>query len=444
MAEINATATGRNYYEVLGVAVNASVEAIHSAYRRTALAVHPDKNFNARNSQREANKENFLAATKARDCLADANRRAEYDSNGFSEIQSSQQSEVGGSEAHSPLHSDGESVIAEEDNGADDEDDDEEGNGEEEEEEEEEGGNGLGVGEDFEAAAAAAAAAAVGDNNNGDGNEGGSESESEADVATQAARNWKHALFLAVSSVERNAQTRFKEAGALLDNEGVSTADQAQLLVEDIRKFIRKGFPQEEQNFLKRPRGELTSSGHVRRNGILSKERTYYKRFFKEAYGVDGWGVTGKRPPRPPPPGTPPPGSPLPDAPQPPVETWIYVLRLVGNKKYIGSTTNKRVRLLSHLSLRSTMGSAWTALHKPVVPLDFTIRLAVGSPGLDEDKETKEQMKIHGIDNVRGGTYCLVDLDANTKHFLERELRHDRGACFKCGSTTHLANACSM
>jgi hypothetical protein len=158
---------------------------------------------------------------------------------------------------------------------------------------------------------------------------GGGESESEAEEET-VARNWKHALFLAVVSVERNAPSRFKEAGAMLREEDVFTADQAQFLVEDIRKFIRKGFPREQRDFLRKRPADLTSSELVRRNAVLGKERTYYKRFFKIAYAVDDWGVTGKRRPRPPPPDTPPPSSPLPNAPQPPtppVETWIYVLK---------------------------------------------------------------------------------------------------------------------
>ena len=60
----------------------------------------------------------------------------------------------------------------------------------------------------------------------------------------------------------------------------------------------------------------------------------------------------------------------------------------------------------------------------------------------DEDKFTKEYMAKHGIDNVRGGTYCQMDLDAATKQLLLREIRGARDVCLRCGREGHFVAQC--
>ena len=59
-----------NYYAILGVAANASVEEIRRAYRKSALAVHPDRGGSDRLMQR---------INEAWDVLGDAKKRREYD-----------------------------------------------------------------------------------------------------------------------------------------------------------------------------------------------------------------------------------------------------------------------------------------------------------------------------------------------------------------------------
>lgn len=51
-------------------------------------------------------------------------------------------------------------------------------------------------------------------------------------------------------------------------------------------------------------------------------------------------------------------------------------------------------------------------------------------------------MAKYGIDNVRGGTYCTVDLDYHTFAMLTKELRGASDACLRCGRTGHFANQC--
>lgn len=65
----------RDYYEVLGVAREASEQEIKSAYRRLAMQHHPDRNP----GQQEEAGERFKELTEAYSVLADPQKRAVYD-----------------------------------------------------------------------------------------------------------------------------------------------------------------------------------------------------------------------------------------------------------------------------------------------------------------------------------------------------------------------------
>lgn len=67
----------KDYYEVLGVARNASLEEIKQAYRKLALKYHPDKNPNNKVAE-----EKFKEATEAYEVLCDEDKRRQYDSYG--------------------------------------------------------------------------------------------------------------------------------------------------------------------------------------------------------------------------------------------------------------------------------------------------------------------------------------------------------------------------
>ena len=64
----------RDYYEVLGVAKNASADEIKKAYRKMAIKYHPEKNPGDKEAE-----EKFKEAAEAYDVLSDANKRAKYD-----------------------------------------------------------------------------------------------------------------------------------------------------------------------------------------------------------------------------------------------------------------------------------------------------------------------------------------------------------------------------
>src|SRR3954451_6513626 len=64
----------RDYYEVLGVARDASADAIKKAYRGLARKYHPDVNPGDKSAEAR-----FKEAQQAYDILSDAEKRALYD-----------------------------------------------------------------------------------------------------------------------------------------------------------------------------------------------------------------------------------------------------------------------------------------------------------------------------------------------------------------------------
>ncbi len=64
----------RDYYEVLGVNKNATVDEIKKAYRKKAIQYHPDKNPGDKEAE-----EKFKEAAEAYSVLSDPDKRAKYD-----------------------------------------------------------------------------------------------------------------------------------------------------------------------------------------------------------------------------------------------------------------------------------------------------------------------------------------------------------------------------
>src|SRR5512143_2943286 len=68
----------RDYYEVLGVAKNATEDEIKKAYRKLAMKHHPDRNQGDKANAKEA-EEKFKEAKEAYEVLTDAAKRGAYD-----------------------------------------------------------------------------------------------------------------------------------------------------------------------------------------------------------------------------------------------------------------------------------------------------------------------------------------------------------------------------
>jgi molecular chaperone DnaJ len=75
----------RDYYQVLGVAKNASEEEIKKSYRKLAMKYHPDRNQGESASAKEA-EEKFKEGKEAYEILSDAKKRAAYDQFGHAGV----------------------------------------------------------------------------------------------------------------------------------------------------------------------------------------------------------------------------------------------------------------------------------------------------------------------------------------------------------------------
>lgn len=113
----------------------------------------------------------------------------------------------------------------------------------------------------------------------------------------------------------------------------------------------------------------------------------------------------------------------------------IYVLELNGGKYYIGKSDDVISRYTQHVN---GQGSEWTKLYAPIK----LVKTFEVQSEFDEDNTTKSYMRMHGIDNVRGGSYCQINLPEDLKEFIQRELNHSEGKCLNCGGD-HFIKDCT-
>ena len=114
---------------------------------------------------------------------------------------------------------------------------------------------------------------------------------------------------------------------------------------------------------------------------------------------------------------------------------YLYILRCQHGCYYIGKTADPTARLESH---RKGKGAAWTRFHPPI---GYELLLPLDSP-LQEDAMTEEWMLKKGIDKVRGGMYCQINLPTDTLSLLKKKMNHAAGLCLKCGDPGHLVAFC--
>ncbi len=116
----------------------------------------------------------------------------------------------------------------------------------------------------------------------------------------------------------------------------------------------------------------------------------------------------------------------------------IYILKLQDNKYYVGKTNHLNFRLENHFT--GTGGSIWTTKYYPIE----IVEIIPNCDEFDEDKYTKQTMMKYGIDNVRGGSYTMVELLDWQLKSLRQEFKSANDQCFICESTSHFAAQCKI
>tara|TARA_B100001094_G_scaffold91385_1_gene87370 strand:- start:766 stop:1317 length:552 start_codon:yes stop_codon:yes gene_type:complete len=115
----------------------------------------------------------------------------------------------------------------------------------------------------------------------------------------------------------------------------------------------------------------------------------------------------------------------------------VYVLKLTNNKYYIGESNDIDKRVWVHMN---KAGSAWTKKYD-VLKREETITNP--QDAFWELNETLEQMKLHGIDNVRGSMFTNpYELSMNEKISAAQLVCEKYNLCRKCGGSDHFITQC--
>lgn len=123
--------------------------------------------------------------------------------------------------------------------------------------------------------------------------------------------------------------------------------------------------------------------------------------------------------------------------------SYVYILELEQEKYYVGKSASPLARTGEHLATtlyddKMFGGSGWTRMYLPI----RIIEIIKSYDEFDEDIYTLKYMQKYGIDNVRGGSFCELNLPRENVVTLEKMLAGAGDKCYYCGMVGHFVNSC--
>lgn len=102
---------------------------------------------------------------------------------------------------------------------------------------------------------------------------------------------------------------------------------------------------------------------------------------------------------------------------------YVYVLELSNNNFYIDQTDN--ITDIVSNNIHPEKGLEWISIHAPVGIKEIVQTI----DPFDEDKIVIKYMSMYGIQNVRGGSFCEVELSENTIDIIRKMIFNATNKC---------------
>ena len=117
----------------------------------------------------------------------------------------------------------------------------------------------------------------------------------------------------------------------------------------------------------------------------------------------------------------------------------IYIAECAEGKWYVGRTERPHDgRFKEHLQGEGK-GAEWT---KAYPPIPGKIAFSDEKSPFDEQNCTIALMTLYGMDHVRGGAFCNVNLSNGEREFITRLIQSVARACYVCNQVGHTAIRC--